>query len=288
MKSKKLIVKPGENVSLKDFNPNHTDKHVDHDSAKDKLVRDIEKLTELQDKLYADDRYGMLLIFQAMDAAGKDSTIKHVMSGINPAGCEVYSFKAPSSTELNHDFMWRTSRSLPQRGRIGIFNRSYYEELLTVRVHPEFLEKEHLPDRAVSKEIWEMRCKDINNFEKYLWHNGYVILKFFLHISKEEQKKRFLARIKDPAKNWKISSSDMAERGRWDDYMEDFEELLTATSTKHAPWYVIPANHKWFAHLAVADILVRTLEELDLQYPTVTKAQQALLVKMERALMHGA
>lgn len=287
MKIKKLMVKPGKRVSLGDFNPNHTDKHVDHDGATDKLARDIEKLTELQDRLYADDRYGVLMIFQAMDAAGKDSTIKHVMTGINPAGCEVYSFKSPSSTELNHDFMWRTSRTLPQRGRIGIFNRSYYEELLTVRVHAEFLEKERLPDGLVTDNIWKVRCRDINNFEKYLAHNGFVILKFFLHISKEEQKKRFLSRVKDPAKNWKISQSDMAERARWDDYMKCFEEMLAATSTKQVPWYVIPANHKWFAHLAVADILVRTLEELDLQYPKVTKGQQAFLAKMERVLLHG-
>lgn len=286
MKIKKLRVKPGKNVSLDDFDPSYTEKHVDHDSAKDKLVRDIEKLTDLQDRLYADDRYGVLIIFQAMDAAGKDSTIKHVMSGINPAGCEVYSFKAPSSTELNHDFMWRTNRTLPQRGRIGIFNRSYYEELLTVRVHPEFLEKERLPDGLISDKIWKFRYRDINNFEKYLVRNGYIILKFFLHISKEEQKKRFLARVKDPTKNWKISTSDMTERARWDDYTKCFEEMLAATSTKHAPWYVIPANHKWFAHLAVADILVRTLEELDLKYPQVTKEQQALLAKMERVLVH--
>ena len=284
MKMKKFLVQPGKKVSLKDFDSNYTGKHVDHESAKDKLARDIEKLANLQDKLYADDRCGILMIFQAMDAAGKDGTIKHVMSGINPAGCEVYSFKAPSSAELDHDFLWRTSRSLPQRGRIGIFNRSYYEEVLTVRVHPEFLEKEKLPDGAISKKIWDERYKDINSFEKYLSRNGYVMLKFFLHISKQEQKKRFLARIEDATKNWKISRSDMTERARWGDYMKSFEDLLAATSTKHAPWYIIPANHKWFAHLAVADIIVQTLEGLNLQYPKVTKEQRALLAEMKRAL----
>ena len=284
MKIKKFVVKPGKRMSLKDFDPSYTGKHVDHESAKDKLAKDIEKLIQLQDQLYADDRYSVLMVFQAMDAAGKDGTIKHVMSGINPAGCEVYSFKAPSAVELDHDFMWRTSCSLPQRGRIGIFNRSYYEEVLTVRVHPEFLEKEKLPDGAVSKKIWDERYKDINSFEKYLSRNGYVVLKFFLYISKGEQKKRFLDRIEDPTKNWKISRSDMAERALWINYMKYFEEMLAATSTKHAPWHVIPANHKWFAHLAVADIIVQTLDGLNLRYPKVAKEQRTLLAEMKRAL----
>ncbi|MBI2061083.1 MAG: polyphosphate kinase 2 family protein [Nitrospirae bacterium] len=281
----KFQVKPGRKVSLKDYDPSFTGKHVDHEAAKDKLTRDIDRLTKLQDKLYADDRYGVLMIFQAMDAAGKDSAIKHVMTGINPAGCEVYSFKAPSSRELNHDFLWRTTRTLPQRGKIGIFNRSYYEEVLTVRVHPEHLAGQRLPKAMIHNDIWEDRFKDINNLEKYLVRNGYVILKFFMNISKGEQKKRFLARIDDPAKNWKISKSDMTERARWDDYMECFEDMLKNTSTKQAPWYVIPSNHKWFAHLTVADILVQHLEELDLKYPKVTKDQEKLLVDMKRTLV---
>ncbi|MBI2890418.1 MAG: polyphosphate kinase 2 family protein [Nitrospirae bacterium] len=280
-----FLVRPGRRFSLKDVDPSYTGKHTDHEAAKQKLGDDIQRLARLQDKLYADDRWGLLLIFQAMDAAGKDSTIKHVMSGINPAGCEVYSFKAPSSGELNHDYLWRTSRTLPQRGKIGIFNRSYYEEVLTVRVHPEFLEHSRMPQDLLSKKIWKQRYKDINSFEKYLTHNGYQILKFFLYISKGEQKKRFLARVEDTAKNWKISKSDLTERALWDDYMDTFEKMLSATSTKHAPWYIIPANHKWFAHLAVADILVRTLDTLDLKYPKLTGEQKKLLVEMKRSLM---
>lgn len=223
----------------------------------------------MQDKLYAQDHWSVLLIFQAMDAAGKDSTIKHVMSGINPQGCQVTSFKQPSAEELDHDFLWRTTRHLPERGRIGIFNRSYYEEVLVVRVHPDILANQHLPPKLVTKKIWKERFEDINAFERYLARNGTLILKFFLNVSKDEQKKRFLERLDEPEKHWKFQPSDVAERQLWSDYMKAYEEMIRATATPHAPWHVVPADSKWFTRLAVAAAIVDAMEGLDLAYPKV-------------------
>ncbi len=241
-------------------------------------------MAELQDKLYAQGRWSLLLIFQAMDAAGKDGTIKHVMSGVNPEGCQVYSFKQPSSTELQHDYLWRTSRNLPERGRIGIFNRSYYEEVLVVRVHPKVLEGENLPPSLVTKEIWDERFEDIRNFERHMARNGTLIRKFFLHVSKKEQKRRFLARLDEPEKNWKFSASDVHEREYWDDYQKAYEEMIRNTSTKHAPWYVIPADNKWFTHLTVAAAVVETLEDLGVSYPKVDAAKRKELRDARRTL----
>ena len=252
--------------------------------AKTMLHRGVDLLADLQSKLYAQDRRGVLLVFQAMDAAGKDGTIKHVMSGINPQGVQVYSFKAPSPEELDHDFLWRTMRCMPERGRIGIFNRSYYEEVLVVRVHPEFLESQKLPPDLVTKRIWEERYEDINAFERYLSRNGFLVLKFFLNVSKKEQKRRFLERLDLPEKNWKFSIDDVKERGHWDDYMTVYEDMIRATSTEHAPWHVIPADNKWFTRLAVAATIIRALEELDLSYPKVGKAKQKELEEIRKAL----
>ena len=237
--------------------------------AHDRLERDIEILGELQEKLYAQDRWALLLIFQAMDAAGKDSTIKHVMSGVNPQGCQVYSFKAPSSEELDHDFMWRTTYRLPERGRIGIFNRSYYEEVLVVRVHPELLARQRLPQELVTRNIWRERYEDINAFERYLARNGVAVRKFFLHVSPEEQRQRFLERLDEPEKNWKFSLADVRERRHWDQYMAAYEEMIRHTSAPHAPWYVVPADHKWFTRLVVVSAILETLGSLDLAFPTV-------------------
>ena len=233
----------------------------------------VEALAELQDKLYAQDRWAVLLIFQAMDAAGKDGAIKHVMSGVNPQGCQVYSFKAPSAEDLDHDYLWRCMKCLPERGRIGIFNRSYYEETLVVRVHPEFLEKQKLPPELVTKDIWKERFEDIRSFERYLTRNGVVIRKFFLHVSKKEQKKRFLERLENPEKNWKFSANDVKERGFWDDYMEAYEDMIRNTATKEAPWYVVPADNKWFTRVVVAAAVIDALDSLDLQYPKVEQGE---------------
>jgi PPK2 family polyphosphate:nucleotide phosphotransferase len=252
--------------------------------AKALLRRGVDLLADLQGKLYAQDRWGVLLVFQAMDAAGKDGTIKHVMSGVNPQGVQVYSFKAPSSEELDHDFLWRTMKSVPERGRIGIFNRSYYEEVLVVRVHPDFLEAQKLPPSLVTKKVFKERYEDINAFERYLSRNGYVILKFFLNVSKKEQKKRFLERLDMPDKNWKFSINDAKERGFWDDYMTAYEDLIRATSTEWAPWHVIPADNKWFTRLAVAATVIRALEKLDLAYPKVDKAKRRELAQVRKAL----
>jgi PPK2 family polyphosphate:nucleotide phosphotransferase len=242
-------------------------------------------MVKLQDRLYAFDRYALLVIFQAPDAAGKDSAIKHVMSGVNPAGCQVYSFKAPSSGELQHDYLWRTTCRLPERGHIGIFNRSYYEEVLIVRVHPELLAAEKLPPEvAVDDDFWKHRFKDMVHLEGYLTRNGIRVLKFFLNVSKKEQKKRFLARIDDPAKNWKLSPADYNERLLWDRYQEAYEDMLRHTSTGHSPWYVIPADHKWFTHLAVANIVVDTLRELNPTYPEVSDQQRAELQRVRQLL----
>jgi PPK2 family polyphosphate:nucleotide phosphotransferase len=257
----------------------------DKPRAKEALATGVEALAELQDRLYAQDRWAVLLVFQAMDAAGKDGTIKHVMSGINPQGCEVFSFKAPSDEELDHDYLWRSIKSLPQRGRIGIFNRSYYEEVLVVRLHDELLARQKLPPELVTKDIWKKRYKDIRNFEKYLTRNGIVIRKFFLHVSKKEQKKRFLERLEDPEKNWKFSVSDIKERAFWSDYMTAYEDAIRQTASKDAPWYVVPADNKWFTRVVVAAAVVDTLGSLGLSYPKVDKERRKGLVEAKRALL---
>jgi PPK2 family polyphosphate:nucleotide phosphotransferase len=270
--AKPFRVTKGKNFRLKDVDPDDTldfTKEADKPKAKEALARGVTALAELQDKLYAQDKWGVLLIFQAMDAAGKDGAIKHVMSGINPQGCQVYSFKSPSSEDLDHDYLWRCMKCLPNRGHIGIFNRSYYEEVLVVRVHPEFLAKQKLPPELVGKNIWEERFEDIRNFEQYLGRNGVVVRKFFLHVSKKEQKRRFLERIDDSQKNWKFSSNDAAERDFWDDYMSAYEEMIQETATKHAPWYVVPADNKWFTRVVVASAVIEALADLDLAYPKV-------------------
>jgi PPK2 family polyphosphate:nucleotide phosphotransferase len=242
-------------------------------------------MAELQDKLYAQNRWGLLLIFQAMDAAGKDGVIKHVMSGVNPQGCQVYSFKTPSTEELGHDYMWRTMKCLPERGRIGIFNRSYYEEVLVVRVHPELLANERIPPALVTKNIWDDRFQDICHWESYLSHNGFVIRKFFLNVSKKEQKKRFLARLQQPEKNWKFSAADLRERERWDDYMNAYQDMIVNTATPHAPWFIIPADNKWFTRLAVAAAVVDTLEDLELSYPKLDPQKRKELEAAKKALL---
>jgi PPK2 family polyphosphate:nucleotide phosphotransferase len=244
-------------------------------------------MAELQDRLYAQDRWAVLLMFQAMDAAGKDSAIKHVMSGVNPQGCQVFSFKSPTSEELNHDYLWRCLKCLPERGRIGIFNRSYYEETLVVRVHPEILANQRLPTALVTKDIWKERFQDIRGFERYLARNGMAILKFFLHVSKEEQKKRFLERIEEPEKNWKFSRSDVKEREHWDDYMEAYEDMIRNTATKAAPWYVVPADNKWFARIVVAAAVIDALDSLDLKYPKADDRKLKELAAAKRALQAG-
>ncbi|MGC2537457.1 MAG: polyphosphate kinase 2 family protein, partial [Candidatus Sulfotelmatobacter sp.] len=243
------------------------------------------RMADLQAKLYAQDCWSVLLIFQAMDAAGKDGTIKHVMSGVNPEGCQVISFKVPSDTELEHDFLWRTTRHLPERGQIGIFNRSYYEEVLVVRVHPEALKDEKLPPSLVTKNIWEERFEDIRSFERHMARNGTVIRKFFLHLSKKEQKRRFLARLDEPEKNWKFSEADIHERDYWDDYQKAYEDMIRHTASKHAPWYVVPADNKWFTHLVVSAAIVETLEELNLTYPKVDAAKLKEIAAARRILL---
>ncbi len=274
-----FLVKPDVKVSLKDFDPRYTGGFHDKAEAHSKLQIGVQKLGEYQDVLYAQNTYALLIIFQAMDAAGKDSTIKHVMSGVNPQGCQVFSFKAPSVEELDHDYLWRHMKALPERGRIGIFNRSYYEEVLVVRVHPEILARQQLPKIPKGDRIWQQRFEEINNFEKYLVNNGIVILKFFLNLSKEEQKKRFLERIDRPEKNWKFELGDVKERGHWDDYMHAYEETFTHTSTHWAPWYIIPADRKWFTRLAVVQIICDRLKALNLRYPTVSDAHKQELLK---------
>src|SRR5271156_3056012 len=288
MKTSKLAksyrVDDGEHFRLKDVDPAETaDLHsIEH--AQEHLQKDIARMEELQAKLYAQDRWALLLIFQAMDAAGKDGTIKHVMAGGNPEGCQVHSFKAPSDTELQHDFLWRTTTQLPERGHIGIFNRSYYEEVLVVRVHPQVLEGEKLPPSLVGKDIWKERFEDIHSFERHMARNGTVIRKFFLHLSKKEQKRRFLARLDEPEKNWKFSQSDIQERDYWDDYQKAFEEMIRNTASKHAPWYVVPADNKWFTHLVVAAAIVETLEELNLSYAEVDAKKQKEIQAARRLL----
>jgi PPK2 family polyphosphate:nucleotide phosphotransferase len=272
-------------IKLGNYDPGFTGKFKSKEEAREKLAADIETLASLQDVLYAQDTYALLLIFQAMDAAGKDGIIKHIMNGVNPQGCQVFSFKTPSQEELDHDFIWRNMKALPERGRIGIFNRSYYEEVLIVRVHPEILNGERIPEKEKkSKDVWKHRYEDINNIERYLTRNGTVILKFFLNVSRQEQKKRFLERIERPEKNWKFSFDDLKERGRWKDYMKAYEDMLNATSTEWAPWYVIPANAKWFARAAVADIVSDKLKSLNLRYPEVNEAHRRELRKAARML----
>ena len=243
------------------------------------------RLSDFQEKLYAQDRWSVLLIFQAMDAAGKDGAIKHVMSGVNPQGCQVSSFKAPTSEELDHDYLWRCQKHLPERGRIGIFNRSYYEEVLVVRVHEHLLRAQKLPTKLMTKDIWDQRYKDIRNFEKYLSHNGTVVIKFFLHVSREEQKKRFIARIDDPDKNWKFSAADAQERGHWNNYMEAYDEMIRNTSTKKSPWYVVPADNKSYARIVIASAIINALDDMKLEYPKVSREKIAELNEIKKALL---
>jgi PPK2 family polyphosphate:nucleotide phosphotransferase len=284
MDTSRFRVRPGSTVNLRREDPADTRPFKDKHAAAGQLDRDIGRLVSLQEKLYAQDRWSVLLIFQAMDAAGKDSAIKHVMSGLNPQGTQVFSFKRPSEEELDHDYLWRTTRSLPERGRIGIFNRSYYEEVLVVRVHPEILERQKVPRSLLTKRIWTERFEDINAFERYLSRNGTLIRKFFLHISKEEQRRRFLARLEQPAKNWKFEGADLSERDRWDDYRKAYEQTLSQTSTDEAPWYVVPADHKWFARLVIARLVVDALESLDLAFPKPSPASRAALAEARRRL----
>ncbi len=281
----KLIVKPGSKVRLKNFDPKYTGGYRSRAEAEVDLTKDIARLAKYQDILYAQNDYAMLVIFQAMDAAGKDGCIKHVMSGVNPQGCQVYSFKAPSSKELDHDYLWRNMCALPERGNIGIFNRSYYEETLVVRVHPGILEGQQLPAATRKGNLWERRFEQIRNFEKYLVDNGIVVVKFFLNVSKEEQKARFLERIRNPEKNWKFSANDVKERQHWAEYMSAYEEMLSATSTKDSKWYVLPADEKWFARAAAADVIAHELKKLGLRYPKLRKDQQGALAEAERTLL---
>ncbi|MFO0889179.1 MAG: polyphosphate kinase 2 family protein [Isosphaeraceae bacterium] len=284
-------VPEGKKVRLKDHDPGwagdpERPKEERKKLAEELLTQDVSELVEAQDRLYASDTRSILLIFQAMDAAGKDSTIKHVMSGVNPQGCQVYSFKQPSAEELDHNFLWRYTRALPERGRIGIFNRSYYEEVLVVRVHPELLRAQKIPDLTLppGDKFWQHRYDDINALERHLTRNGTVVLKFFLHVSQDEQKKRFLKRLEDPKKHWKFSAADLVERGFWDDYMHAYEEAIGATSTRWAPWYIVPADHKWVTRGLVARILVTTIEGLGLRYPEVTPQQHAAIEQARRQL----
>jgi PPK2 family polyphosphate:nucleotide phosphotransferase len=283
------LVKPfrvdhGKHFHLKDHDPAHTAGVDSKDEAKRLLQEGVAKLSELQDKLYAENRWALLLIFQAMDAAGKDGAIKHVMSGVNPQGCQVYSFKAPSAEELNHDYLWRTMKCAPERGRIGIFNRSYYEEVLVVRVHPELLKAQHIPPSLITKDIWKERYEDICAFERYMTRNGILIRKFFLNVSRKEQKRRFLDRLDRPEKNWKFSVADIRERACWDDYMAAYQDMIRHTSTPQAPWHVIPADNKWFTRIAVAAAMVDTLEDLNLSYPTVDAAKAKELAAARKLL----
>jgi PPK2 family polyphosphate:nucleotide phosphotransferase len=287
--AKRYRVEDGENFRLKDFDPDDTAwlKEEQKPQAKEALQEGIEALAEMQEMLYAQDRWSVLLIFQAMDAAGKDGAIKHVMSGVNPQGCQVYSFKAPTSEDLDHDFLWRCTKCLPERGRIGIFNRSYYEETLVVRVHPELLAKQKMPSKLVGKGIWDDRFEDICNFEKYLSRNGVLVRKFFLHVSKKEQLKRFLSRLDEPEKNWKFSMADAKEREFWGDYMRAYEDTIRNTATKAAPWYVVPADNKWFTRIVVAAAVIDALADLDLQFPKVDAAKRKELAATRAALTGG-
>jgi PPK2 family polyphosphate:nucleotide phosphotransferase len=285
----RFCISDGKKFKLKEIDPGDTAwlKEEQKPEAKEALQNGIAMLSQMQEVLYAQDRWSVLLIFQAMDAAGKDGAIKHVMSGINPQGCEVFSFKAPTSEDLDHDYLWRCMKCLPQRGRIGIFNRSYYEETLVVRVHPEFLAKQKIPPELVTKKIWNERFEDIRNFEQYLTRNGTLVRKFFLHVSKKEQLKRFLSRLDEPAKNWKFSNADAQERELWGDYMDAYEDTIRNTATKDSPWYVVPADNKWFTRIVVAAVVIDTLASLDLQFPKVDDARRKELSEVRAALLGG-
>ena len=285
--AKSYRVTDGRRFRLKDIDPSDSGPldREDRPRAEEALTTGVEALCELQERLYAQDRWAVLLIFQAIDAAGKDGAIKHVMSGINPQGCQVQSFKAPSAEELDHDFLWRCFKRLPERGRIGIFNRSYYEETLVVRVHEDFLAKQKLPERLVTKKIWKERFEDMRNFERYLTRNGVAVCKFFLHVSREEQRQRFLARLDEPEKNWKFSARDVEERKHWDEYMAAYEDMIRHTATDFAPWFVVPADHKWFTRLVVAEAIVGILESLDLKFPEVPKEEAEKLAEARAGLM---
>jgi len=285
--AKPYRVSKGEDFRLKDYDPQDTNGLKSKKHAQETLEHNKRLLSEFQEKLYAQDRWSLLLIFQAMDAAGKDGAVKHVMSGINPQGCDVTSFKAPSKEELDHEYLWRAHRVIPSRGKIGIFNRSYYEEVLVVRVHQDLLNGQQLPKELISKRIWEERYEDINNFEKYLTRNGVIVMKFFLHLSKGEQKKRFLERLEMPDKNWKFSMADVKERASWKDYQNAYEEMIQNTATKHAPWYVIPADNKWFTRLAVAGAIIHKLHSLDLKFPEVDEDKKKELAQVRKALLAG-
>ena len=282
---KRLVVPAGRRIRLKkDYDPRWT-ASVKQANAKLLLANGVRRLSEQQALLYAQDTYAVLIVFQAMDAAGKDGAIKHVLSGVNPQGCQVFSFKAPSSEEQDHTYLWRSMKALPERGRIGIHNRSYYEEVLVARVHKEVLEAQQLPEDLKKGHIWKRRFREINDFERHLVDNGTVIIKFFLYVSKEEQKRRFLERIDEPDKNWKFSLGDVKERGFWNDYMEAYEDMMSETSTPDAPWYVVPADNKWFTRLAVAAITVQTIADLNLKFPKVTREKQKELQEVKRLLL---
>jgi PPK2 family polyphosphate:nucleotide phosphotransferase len=281
-----FVVKKGKKIFLKNFSTNYTGKLKSKKEAVKKLAENKKKMAELQDKLYAHDEYSILIIFQAMDAAGKDSAIKHVMSGLNPQGTQVFSFKQPSKEELDHDYLWRTTKALPERGRIGIFNRSYYEEVLVVKVH-NLVKNQKIPSELIDKNIWRNRYKQISNFEDHLFKNGTIVIKFFLHLSKEEQKRRFLKRLDTPSKNWKFSAADLKERKLWDEYQKCYEEAINETSTKNSPWYVVPADNKWFTRLVVSEVIVQKLQKLKMEYPKLNKEQLANLKSYKEQLIDG-
>jgi len=287
--AKPFRVTDGDKFRLKDVDPGDTLEFTSEAKprAKEGLQFGVSALAEFQDMLYAQDRWAVLLIFQAMDAAGKDGTIKHVMSGVNPQGCQVFSFKSPSAEDLDHDFLWRCMKCLPNRGHIGIFNRSYYEEVLVVRVHPEFLAKQKIPPALLTKDIWRERFQDIRSFERYLSRNGIKVVKFFLHVSKKEQRRRFLDRAEEPEKNWKFSASDMAERDHWNEYQDAYEDMIRNTATKDSPWYVVPADNKWFTRVVVGAAIVYTLASLDLAYPKVDKTRLEEIAKAKKALLES-
>lgn len=284
--SERYRITKGAEFRLKDHDPAETGEVKNKEQSQKIIDHRMGLLSNLQEKLYAQNRWGLLIVLQGMDAAGKDGVVKHVMSGINPQGCDVHAFKTPSTEELNHDYLWRAHSRVPERGMIGIFNRSYYEEVLVVRVHPTILQAQRLPDALITKHIWDQRYEDINAFEHYLTHNGVVIRKFFLHLSKKEQKKRFLERLDDSKKNWKFSMADVQERAYWKDYQEAYEETIQNTATKHAPWYVVPADNKWYTQLIVASAIIATLEELDLCFPDVDKKKKKELESVRESLLH--
>jgi len=283
MKLNEFTAQEGQNINLTKFATDYSEKPYTKKEAQKVLRENVKKMSLLQDKLYAHNKYGILIIFQAMDAAGKDSSIKHVMSGVNPQGTQVFSFKQPSSEELDHDYLWRTSKSLPERGRIGIFNRSYYEEVLVVKVH-DLIQKQQLPDEMKYSDIWKKRYHQIRDFERYLAENGIIPIKFFLHLSRDEQKNRFLRRLERPSKNWKFSAGDLKERKHWDEYQKAYEQAISATSTAYAPWYIVPADTKWFTRLVISSVIIKTLKSLNMDYPTLDKEQLESLEKYKSEL----